>query len=163
MPYYLLNVAYLDIADSETVNSQPSDNLFFKPTAEQKWTYIVTVVGTIVVSLTYAAILLDGFTASSATPAVVVIVIATQSALSATSSIENSFNAQLADSSYLAVDGNYTGCPIDYVQLLQGTVDLLRNSTDLEASGLSNVLASGAWLELPNPLNQTLLRPSTKH
>ena len=123
----------------------------------------MTAVGAIIGLLTFAAILLDGFTAGSATPAVVAIIVGTQSALSATSAIENGFNAQPADSTYLAVDGNYTQGAIDYVQLLQGTVDTLWNSTDLGASGLAAVLASGAWLELPNPLNQTSLRPSTNH
>ena len=136
---------------------------FFQPAAEQKWTSIVTAVSAIVGLLTFAAILLDGFTAGGATPAVVALVVGVQSALGATSSIENGFNAQPADSTYLAVDGNYTAGAVDYVELLQGTVDLFWNSTDLGASGLTNVLASGAWLEMPNPLNQTSLRPSAAH
>lgn len=135
---------------------------FFQPAAQEKWESIVTAVAAIVGLLTFAAILLDAVTDAAATPAVVAIVVGVQSTLSAVGNIENGFTAQPADGAYLAVDGNYSQGAVDYVQLLQGTVDLLWNSTELGSSGLTSVLASGAWLALPNPLNDTSLRPSAR-
>lgn len=62
----------------------------------------------------------------------------------------------------MAVDGNYTEGAVDYVQLLQGTVDLPWNNTELRSSVLSSVLASGAYLALPDALNQTSLRSNAR-
>ena len=90
MPFDCVYFANTDNADSDMANSQHDDNAFSPriPTVQQNRTTIVTAVSAIVESLTFAAILLDGLTAGSATPAVVALVVGVQSALGATSSIE---------------------------------------------------------------------------
>ena len=135
---------------------------FFQPAAQEKWESIVTATAAVVGLVTFAAILLDAVTGSTATPAIVAAVVGIQSTLSAAGNIADGFFAQPADSTYLAIDGNYSQGAVDYVQTLQGTIDLLWNSTDLGSSGITSVIASGAWLAFSNPLNQTSLRPSVR-
>lgn len=122
----------------------------------------MTAAAAVIGLITFLAIVLDAATGGSATPGIVAAVVGVQSTLGAVGNIADGFFAQPADSTYLAIDGNYSQGAVEYVQTLQGTIDLLWNSTDLGSSGITSVLANGAWLALSNPLNQTSLRPSVR-
>ncbi|KAL8627638.1 hypothetical protein Q9189_006661 [Teloschistes chrysophthalmus] len=128
---------------------------FFQPQAEQEWTSIVTAVSSIVGLFTFIAILIDGFTAGSATPAIVAAVVGIQSALAAAANFKNGFEKQKPDATYLAIDGNYTQSVMDYARGLEETVDNVWNNTELGASGIAEALGSGEWLQVPNPFNVT--------
>lgn len=133
---------------------------FFKPAAQEKWTAELTAASSIVGLFTVAAILIDGFTDAAATPALVAAIVGIQSTLSGTSNFENGFSAQQPDSTYLAIDGNYSQGALNYVETLQLMVDDVWNSTNIGSSGLEAVLSSGLWLDAGDFLNQTGLRPS---
>ncbi|KAL8666202.1 MAG: hypothetical protein Q9202_001709 [Teloschistes flavicans] len=128
---------------------------FFQPQAEQEWTAIVTAVSSIVGLFTFIAILIDGFTGGSATPALVAAVVGIQSALAAAANFKNGFEKQKPDATYLAIDGNYTQSVMDYARGLEEVVDNVWNNTELGSSGIAAALGSGEWLEVPNPFNVT--------
>lgn len=128
---------------------------FFQPQATQKWETIVTAVSSVVGLLTFVAILIDGFTSFTSTPALVAAIVGISSALAASSSFSLGFKGQKPDATYLAIDGNYTQSAMDYARGLQSTVDAMWNDTELGPSGIATALASGAWLDVPNPFNVT--------
>lgn len=72
---------------------------------------------------TFIAILIDGFTGGSATPALITAVVGIQSALAAAANFKNSFEKQKPDTTYLAINGNYTQSVIDYTRGLEEVVD----------------------------------------
>ncbi|KAL8900031.1 MAG: hypothetical protein Q9207_005895, partial [Kuettlingeria erythrocarpa] len=128
---------------------------FFQPQATQKWQAIVTAVSSIIGLFTFVAILIDGFTAGTATPALVAAVVGVGAVLSASANLGNGFNAEKPDATYLAIDGNYTQGVMEYARGLEEIVDGIWNNTDLGSSGIAGALASGAWLDVPNPYNVT--------
>lgn len=159
----MLNILYqgLTYAQGDLLGLMPSLVVtFFQPAAEQKWTTKLAAGAAFIGLLTFAAILIDYLTAETATPLLVAAIVGLQSTLSGVVAGVNGFNAAPHDSTYLAVDGNYSQGVIDYVQTLHDTVDGLWNSTTLGSSGLTSVLGTGSWLDVPNPMNQTGLRPS---
>lgn len=126
---------------------------FFQPQAEQEWQAIVTAVSSIVGLFTFVAILIDGFTAFTATPALVAAVVGIQSALGAAANFKNGFEKQKPDATYLAIDGNYTQSVIDYCRSLEEVVNNVWDNTELTQAGIKTALASGEWLEVGNPYN----------
>lgn len=128
---------------------------FFQPQAQQKWQSIVTAVSSVVGLFTFVAVLIDGFTAGAATPALVAAIVGIQSALAAASNFALGFNAQKPDDTYLAIDGNYTQSVMDYARGLGATIDNIWKDTELGSSGIAAALASGAWLDVLNPFNVT--------
>ncbi|KAL8627500.1 hypothetical protein Q9189_006790 [Teloschistes chrysophthalmus] len=128
---------------------------FFQPQAEQEWQAIVTAVSSVVGLLTFIAILIDGFTDFTATPALVAAIVGIQSTLGAAANFKNGFEAQKPDSTYLAIDGNYTQSVIEYVRGLEEAVNNIWSNTELTQSGIATALADGAWLDVPNPYNVT--------
>lgn len=134
---------------------------FFQPQAEQKWELIVTAVSSVVGLFTFIAILIDGFTGWTATPALVAAVVGIQSAIAAAANFASGFLAQKPDDTYLAINGNYTQSAIDYARGLEETVDNVWNNKELGRNGIVSALASGAWLDVPNPYNVTGLAEQT--
>ncbi|KAL8744032.1 MAG: hypothetical protein Q9184_008044, partial [Pyrenodesmia sp. 2 TL-2023] len=128
---------------------------FFQPQAEQKWQSIVTAVSSIVGLFTFVAILIDAFTAGAATSVLVAAVVGVQTVLAASATFANGFNAEKPDATYLAIDGNYTQGVMEYARGLEEIVDGIWDNTDLGSSGIADALASGAWLDVPNPYNVT--------
>ncbi|KAL8930180.1 MAG: hypothetical protein Q9208_000797 [Pyrenodesmia sp. 3 TL-2023] len=128
---------------------------FFQPQAEQKWKSIATAVSSIVGLFTFVAILIDGFTGFTATPALVAAVVGVQTILASSVEIANMLDAEKPDANYLAIDGNYTQGVMEYARGLEESVNGIWDNTDLGSSGIANALASGAWLDVPNPYNVT--------
>lgn len=128
---------------------------FFQPQATQKWQAIVTAISSIIGLFTFIAILIDGFTAGTATPALVAAVVGVQAALAAAPNLANGLNAEKPDATYLAIEGNYTQGVMEYARGLEEIVNGIWDNTDLGSSGITGALASGAWLDVPNPYNVT--------
>ncbi|KAL8662060.1 MAG: hypothetical protein Q9202_005034 [Teloschistes flavicans] len=154
----MLNLLY------STINSAQGDMAgyitqivvkFFQPEAQQEWQAIVTAVASVVGLLTFIAILIDGFTDFTATPALVAAIVGIQSTLSAAANFKNGFEAQKPDSTYLAIDGNYTQSVMEYARGLEDAVNNIWSNTELTSSGIATALANGAWLDVPNPYNVT--------
>ncbi|KAL9010325.1 MAG: hypothetical protein Q9173_004734 [Seirophora scorigena] len=98
---------------------------------------IVTAVSSIVGLFTFIAIIADAVTVGAATGFLVAAIVGVQSTLAAAANFKNGFEKQKPDSTYLAIDGNYSQS----------------KSTELTKSGIATALASGAWLDVPNPYN----------
>ncbi|KAL8663363.1 MAG: hypothetical protein Q9168_008103, partial [Polycauliona sp. 1 TL-2023] len=124
---------------------------FFQPQAVQKWSAIVSAVGALVGLFIFAAVLIDGLTAGTATVGIVAAVIAVQSALSATGAFKNGFEAQKPDSTYLAIDGNYSQSMVEYSKGLHELLINVWSNQELTGSGVADALADGAWLQVGNP------------
>ncbi|KAL8710171.1 MAG: hypothetical protein Q9220_005254 [cf. Caloplaca sp. 1 TL-2023] len=135
---------------------------FFQPQATQKWTAIVTAVSSVIGLLTFIAIIIDALTEGAATGILVAAIVGTQSALAAAANFKNGFEAQTPDDTYLAIDGNYTQSVIDYARGLEEVVDNIWSNTELTQSGITAALASGAWLDVPNPFNVTGLAENAR-
>ncbi|KAL8733366.1 MAG: hypothetical protein Q9166_002190 [cf. Caloplaca sp. 2 TL-2023] len=128
---------------------------FFEPAAKQEWQAIVTAVSSIVGLFTFAAIILDAFTAGALTGVLVAALVGIQNTLAAAANFKNGFEKQKPDATYLAIDGNYTQGVMDYCRGLEELIDNVWNNTELGASGIEDALGSGAWLSIPNPFNVT--------
>ncbi|KAL8790072.1 MAG: hypothetical protein Q9213_000774 [Squamulea squamosa] len=128
---------------------------FFQPQAEQEWQAIVTAVSSIIGLFTFVAIIIDTFTAGATSGVVVAAVVGIQSALAAASNFNKGFTKQKPDSTYLAIDGNYSQSVVDYSRGLQELVNNIWANTELTQSGIATALASGAWLDVGNPYNVT--------
>ncbi|KAL8826951.1 MAG: hypothetical protein Q9170_007206 [Blastenia crenularia] len=128
---------------------------FFQPQATQEWQAIVTAVSSVVGLLTFIAIIIDTLTEGAATGILVAAIVGTQSALGAAANFKNGFEAKKPDATYLAIDGNYTQSVMDYARGLEETVDNIWSNSELTQSGITAALASGAWLDVPNPFNVT--------
>ncbi|KAL8950010.1 MAG: hypothetical protein Q9222_003919 [Ikaeria aurantiellina] len=128
---------------------------FFQPQATQEWQAIVTAVSSVVGLLTFIAIIIDALTEGAATGILVAAIVGVQSTLAAAANFKNGFESQKPDDTYLAIDGNYTQSVMDYARGLEETVDNIWSNTELTSSGITEALASGAWLDVPNPFNVT--------
>ncbi|KAI4265332.1 MAG: hypothetical protein L6R38_009500 [Xanthoria sp. 2 TBL-2021] len=128
---------------------------FFAPILTQEWQALVAAVSSIVGLFTFAAILLDVFTAGAMTGVLVAAIVGVQSALAAAANFKNGFSKEKPGATYLAIDGNYTQGVMDYCRGLQEIIDNTWNSTELGSSGIAEVLGSGAWLSVPNLFNVT--------
>ena len=128
---------------------------FFQPQAEQEWQAIVTAVSSVVGLLTFIAIIVDASTAGATTGVIVGVIVSIQSTLAAAANFKNGFEAQKPDVTYLAINGNYSQSAIEYTQSLQEIVDNLWSNTELTQSGICTAIASGDWLDVPNPYNVT--------
>ncbi|KAL8989958.1 MAG: hypothetical protein Q9169_008240 [Polycauliona sp. 2 TL-2023] len=126
---------------------------FFQPQAEQEWQAIVTAVSALVGLFIFAAVLIDGLTAGTATVFIVAAVIAVQSTLSATSAFKNGFEAQKPDSTYLAINGDYSQSVTDYAKGLRELIAQSWTNEELTGSGVLDALANGAWLQIKDPLD----------
>ncbi|KAL8724725.1 MAG: hypothetical protein Q9166_007786 [cf. Caloplaca sp. 2 TL-2023] len=122
---------------------------FFQPQAEQEWQAIVTAVSSVVGLLTFIAIIIDAYIAGASTGLLVAAIVG------AAANFKNGFEKQKPDATYLAIDGNYTQSIMDYARGLQETVNNIWSNTELTQSGIATALASGAWLDVPNPYNVT--------
>ncbi|KAL8864264.1 MAG: hypothetical protein Q9174_007413, partial [Haloplaca sp. 1 TL-2023] len=120
-----------------------------------EWQAIVAAVSSIVGIFTFVAILFDVFTAGTATGVIVAAIVGISSALAAATNFKNGFEKQKPDSTYLAIDGNYTQSATDYIRGLEELITNVWDNTELGSSGIAEALGSGAWLEVPNPLNVT--------
>ncbi|KAL8774447.1 MAG: hypothetical protein Q9209_000820 [Squamulea sp. 1 TL-2023] len=128
---------------------------FFQPQAEQEWQAIVTAVSSVVGLLTFVAIIIDAYTAGASTGLLVAAIVGVQSALAAAANFKNGFEKQKPDSTYLAIDGNYSQSVVDYSRGLQELINNIWANTELTQSGIATALASGAWLDVGNPYNVT--------
>ena len=128
---------------------------FFQPQAEQEWQAIVTAVSSVVGLFVFAAILIDGLTAGTATVFMVAAIVGVQSALAAAANFKNGFEAQKPDATYLAIDGNFSQSVVDYSRGLQEIINNMWSNNELQQSGVADAMASGAWLEVGNPYNVT--------
>ncbi|KAL8813181.1 MAG: hypothetical protein Q9200_000448 [Gallowayella weberi] len=128
---------------------------FFQPQAEQEWQSIVTAVSSIIGLFVFVAILIDGFTGSAATPLLVAATVGIQSALAAAANFKNGFEKQKPDSTYLAIDGNYSQSAVEYARGLEEVVNNVWTNSELGQEGIKKSLSSGAWLSVGNPYNVT--------
>ncbi|KAL8849982.1 MAG: hypothetical protein Q9221_005088 [Calogaya cf. arnoldii] len=128
---------------------------FFAPILTQEWTVIVAAVSSIVGLFTFAAILLDVFSAGSLTGVLVAAVVGVQSVIAAAANFKTGFSKEKPDATYVAIDGNYTQGVMDYCRGLQDVIDNVWNNTELGSSGIADLLESGSWLSVPNPFNIT--------
>ncbi|KAL8704927.1 MAG: hypothetical protein Q9201_001922 [Fulgogasparrea decipioides] len=128
---------------------------FFQPQAEQEWQAIVTAVSSIVGLFTGIAIVVDALTEGATTGIMVAATVSIQSTLAATASFKNVFDKQKPDSTYLAIDGNYTQSVMNYARGLEEMIDNVWNNTELGPSGIEAALGRGEWLSVPNPFNVT--------
>lgn len=87
-------------------------------------------------------------------------IVGVSNTMSGVSNFVNGFNAQEPDSTFLAIDGNYSQGAENYVQTLQAMNDDFWNSTNVGSTNLNAILGSGDWLSAGDFLNQTGLQPN---
>ncbi len=125
----------------------------YQPRAEQEWQAIMTAVSWVVGLSTFISNLIDGFTAFTATPALVATIVIIPSTLGAVSNSSNGFEAQKPESTYLAINGKYSESVVDYFRGLQEWIKNVCATTELTSSGIATILSNGAWLDVGNPYN----------
>ena len=113
----------------------------------------MTAVSSVVGLLTFVAVLIDGFIAFTATPALVATIVVMPSNLGAVSHSRNGFKAQKPESTYLAIIGKYSESVVDYFPGIQELINNVCATTELTSSGIVTVLSNGAWLNVGNPYN----------